>query len=569
MAGRFGDTGAVRNRSIAGVPLHGHDSQHYFLARFDTLGALVWIKFIGANDASSTINLRSYLSTTNPPYGVDDHSLAIDGQGYIHYIAYLNKGVKITPSLTAQTGTYNLKYDAAGTLVGAVRLGVDSNYFLFDRMKGGISINNSVSISKRSGKIFAVMYKVEFNALRIPVYTQYRLCAFAPSGALLWEDSLAGNSSTHPQARIRDACYDGGNGIYLSGEGIIGQFIFAGAAPAYPTLPNTPITAIIKVDSNGTPQWIYANRHYGNLFQLGNTTILPNANILAAGAASGVISHGKDSVVLSARNCGPYYTIVSPGGNPVKIGGVPYIHKALSNRLSLFSAAAVDKTGNIYLGGYNGADTLKFPGGITSVKSDNISNPYDAFIAKLGLDCRCTAPAMAGYKDSMINEKTYQFRYTGTTEVVDSVVWRFGKGQKKKVTSGISLPFQRSYASSGAYSRDTVCVFVYSACGVDSFCKYPAPLGVASASAESSSLQVYPNPAQSGRFSVVLESGAAIREATITVTDLTGRQVFHRRIAPSGKGFRSQVEIAGAAPGVYFVELRTETGRSVRKIVLE
>ncbi len=126
VAGRFGDTGTNRNRAIAGVPLTGHDSQHYFLARFDTLGTLNWIRFVGANDKSSEIVLD------RSKYGTDDHSLAIDGQGNIHHYAYLNTGVKITSSVTAQAGTYDLKYTPAGALITAVRLGVDSTYFLYD-----------------------------------------------------------------------------------------------------------------------------------------------------------------------------------------------------------------------------------------------------------------------------------------------------------------------------------------------------------------------------------------------------------------------------------------------------
>src|SRR5690606_30088018 len=145
------------------------------------------------------------------------------------------------------------------------------------------------------------------------------------------------------------------------GEGHFGQFRLNGFAPAYtPALPNNLLTAIIKVDTNGIPQWIYASEHFYHAGVLGNTTILPNGNILAAGCSNGVARHGKDSVILSNSNSDPFYTIVSPQGVLVRMDVVPR-KRPNPYHWNAFTAAAADKLGNIYLGGMQMSDTLQFP----------------------------------------------------------------------------------------------------------------------------------------------------------------------------------------------------------------
>jgi hypothetical protein len=560
IVGRFGDSTSP-NRYVAGARLTGHDSQHYFLARYDTLGSLRWMRFVGANDQSSAV---SWLPANKTP-GTDDHSMGVDGYGNIHHFVYLNSGVKVTPTLTAQKGTYDLKYDTSGNLLGAVRLSVDSVYYLVGRTiysNVGPGSKNAVCISKKSGKIFAAMSKM------VGTTAQFRLCAFSSGGALLWEDTLSGTNlnGTTGGGGIRDVIYDGNTGIYLSGDGVFGQFRLNGYSPTYiPALPNRSLSAIIKVDTNGTVQWIYANEHSSNVGMLANTTLLPSGNILAAGCSSGVARHGKDSVALPVGGSGPFYSIVSPSGILVKMDVV----QRKSSNFNSFTAAAVDKVGGIYLGGMQQSDTLRFIGGPISVKAPNPLNVADAFIARMGLDCRCTGVAKAAFKDSMVNEKTVYFTYTGTTEAIDSIVWYFGGGQKKKVTSGYTTPFIRSYASGAAYSRDSVLVVVYSGCGVDSSYRYPPPLlGVAGLSALSE-LQVYPNPTHTGSLKVILESTAMIREATLVLTDITGRRVYEQTLQPNSSVLHEEIAVPHAVPGVYILEVRAGNERMVRRVVVE
>ncbi|MEO6833140.1 MAG: hypothetical protein ABI169_13120, partial [Chitinophagaceae bacterium] len=180
-------------------------------------------------------------------------TMAIDGQGNIHHIVYLNNGVKITPTITAIQGTYDLRYNVSGTLLGAVRWQVDSNYFLYDHSGESLIPENTVSISKKSGKIYTVMSKISYTANHQLDYTQFRLCAFAPDGRLLWEDSLAGQTSPNNFNRIRDAVYDGNNAIYLSGEGNVNTLNLSGLRPSYPSSGVAPIDFIAKLDTNGKP----------------------------------------------------------------------------------------------------------------------------------------------------------------------------------------------------------------------------------------------------------------------------------------------------------------------------
>jgi hypothetical protein len=562
IAGRFGDTGTNRYRYIAGVPLLGHDSQFYFLARYDTLGNLRWIRFVGANDQQIAIQGSYHVDL------YDDNSFTLDGQGNLHFVIYFRGGVKLTPGITTQTGIYDVSFDTAGSQLGAVRLGVDSTYRLYDQYPVHVRAKNTVCISKKSGKMFTVLNRL------IPgspfIYGEFRLCAFAPNGQLLWEDTLSRSIYQSDLARIRDAVYDEDNGIYVSGDGKFGQFALSGVGTTYPGRTGSYLSSIIKVDTNGKPRWVYANQNYGNIRygELGNTTLLPNGNILAVGFSAGVVNHYKDSITYPVNTGGPFYTIIKPNGDFVKMGAA-FGYKP-NNGSSYLMSATVDKAGNIYFGGVQWNDSLVFPGGIYNVKYKAPFNVADGYIARFGIDCRCTGYAHSSFKDSVVNEKSVYFTYTGTTEVIDSIVWYFGGGQKKKVTSGYTTPFIRSYASGAAYSRDSVLVVVYSGCGVDSSYRYPPPVvvGVAGLSALSD-LRVYPNPTHTGSFKVILESTATIREAELILTDITGRQVYERRLRPNAITIDEEISVQKAVPGVYILEVRAGNERMVRRVVVE
>lgn len=80
-------------------------------------------------------------------------------------------------------------------------------------------------------------------------------------------------------------------------------------------------------------------------------------------------------------------------------------------------------------------------------------------------------------------------------------------------------------------------------------------------------IKVYPNP-NDGQFR--LEIGELpVGTSSLGVLDLTGREVFRKSIEGNGSAYTADLDLRNLAKGVYYLELRSETGRMVSKLVIE
>lgn len=80
-------------------------------------------------------------------------------------------------------------------------------------------------------------------------------------------------------------------------------------------------------------------------------------------------------------------------------------------------------------------------------------------------------------------------------------------------------------------------------------------------------IQIYPNP-NDGQFR--LEIGElGVGTSSIGVVDMTGREVFRKEIEGNGGTYATDLDLRRLANGVYYLELRSEAGRQVRKLVIE
>lgn len=79
-------------------------------------------------------------------------------------------------------------------------------------------------------------------------------------------------------------------------------------------------------------------------------------------------------------------------------------------------------------------------------------------------------------------------------------------------------------------------------------------------------MEVYPNPT-SGQFTVDFETAAP--EAELVVLDYTGRIVRNEKIATGGTLNSVNIDLSGNAPGLYIVQLRTQEGVMMKRIVLQ
>jgi predicted outer membrane repeat protein len=82
-------------------------------------------------------------------------------------------------------------------------------------------------------------------------------------------------------------------------------------------------------------------------------------------------------------------------------------------------------------------------------------------------------------------------------------------------------------------------------------------------------LSVYPNPSINGRFNISLDAKQPLKEVSISVTDITGRQVLSRQYANPGKSFFEEINLSGAARGMYFVRIAADGEVISRRVSIQ
>ncbi|MBS1616334.1 MAG: T9SS type A sorting domain-containing protein, partial [Bacteroidetes bacterium] len=82
-------------------------------------------------------------------------------------------------------------------------------------------------------------------------------------------------------------------------------------------------------------------------------------------------------------------------------------------------------------------------------------------------------------------------------------------------------------------------------------------------------LQIMPNPARDGRFHVSLDARQTMKEVSISLTDITGRPVLSKQFSNPGKSFFEELNLGGAAPGIYFVRITADGEAFTRRLSVE
>lgn len=81
--------------------------------------------------------------------------------------------------------------------------------------------------------------------------------------------------------------------------------------------------------------------------------------------------------------------------------------------------------------------------------------------------------------------------------------------------------------------------------------------------------KLFPNPATDGRFNISLDAKQAMKEVSITISDITGRQVLSRQYQNPGKSFFEEINLSGVAPGMYFVRIAADGEVVSRRVSVE
>jgi len=81
-------------------------------------------------------------------------------------------------------------------------------------------------------------------------------------------------------------------------------------------------------------------------------------------------------------------------------------------------------------------------------------------------------------------------------------------------------------------------------------------------------LGIYPNPT-SGKFTLAFNAGKNIKQVEVSITNMTGQQVRAESFTVSGTQFTKDISLEGQAKGVYFVELKADGQKMMRKLIVE
>lgn len=81
-------------------------------------------------------------------------------------------------------------------------------------------------------------------------------------------------------------------------------------------------------------------------------------------------------------------------------------------------------------------------------------------------------------------------------------------------------------------------------------------------------LDVYPNPNE-GKFTVSYGAVKNIAKTTITITNVTGQKIKSYNYKDTGKEFKKEIDLTGMPRGVYFVELKADNEKLVRKMIVK
>jgi hypothetical protein len=80
-------------------------------------------------------------------------------------------------------------------------------------------------------------------------------------------------------------------------------------------------------------------------------------------------------------------------------------------------------------------------------------------------------------------------------------------------------------------------------------------------------LGLFPNPT-SGKFKLTYEADKAIKDLKVTVTNVTGQVLLQQGFQNPGKSFSNEFDLSDQARGIYFIELRADGDKAVRKLVV-
>ncbi|RYD96618.1 MAG: T9SS type A sorting domain-containing protein [Sphingobacteriales bacterium] len=502
-----------------------------FLVKYDTSGIFQWLR-MPEPDTIGIFSANSAFRTLHVDKG---------GDVYLHINSYggaMADGNMVLPG----PGDYILKYNAAGSLLNYITLGMQTSRttqfdakLSRDRNSGNFYIAGSYS--SYSGGAFAMGGNSITNSAIVG--------AFNAQGQYLWHRT---NNYQHIQGFHGYPQVDHQGNITLTGTFKGGGSLNDGFNGYTMSNPLSNVTRdcpfIVKLSPSGQNIWAINARSTTSNSILAITQT--GSEVIIGGGASGLITWpgGADSINLPGLPHKPFIARFDAAtGVPVSMS---YLNADNSSQYNVVTSLT-SYNGNIYAGGTFGYQLDVAGQNWTSSGGNN-----DFFVARFGYDCNCTPPA-AGFTKT-ITGKTASFTYTGTAAFL-SVRWDFGDG---------SLPVTavnpgHTYASAGTYN---VCVTVTSDCGNHTYCEQvQVSDGIGITGAEDlAPVRIYPNPAYKE-----LHISDAVPGTILDVYSIAGQHMTSHFI----KRANEVLDISRWPAGVYFARFKAKTGASVYRKFLK
>lgn len=428
---------------IAGHFLHGTSALHIGydtiitsgiyqtlgVMQLDTRGRFNWLKYIGQNTVAGRTAAGRW----------EGGAIALDRQQNFHLIKFLQTGAEITSSVTSTFGTYDLTYNSSGNLIDVKRLQMDTTLLV-----------NKVALEKATGKLYAVGHRNQ-GFTGGPTFYPY-VAAFDTARRVIWMDTLT-YPTFYDLAGWGAITNDEMGHLYLTNGS--NRLIIYGRDTIYNALSSTgQITCIFKLDTGN--RMIWSRGFSGSVLDaLGAITMMPNGRLAATGGMTGMVVADHDTIVsYSGEGQNPYFTVLDTGGQ---------VHRLQQLHGSAFydwsHCIASDTVGNLYIGG----DVADSVWADSARGYRTTGGASDFFVTKYGVDCNCTVMPNARFTDTGTIAVGFTFTGTASSSGIDSIRWNFGDGTTSSATNPI-----HTFSAVGTYHT---CVWVYSACGSDRFCK--------------------------------------------------------------------------------------------------
>ncbi|MCX6257633.1 MAG: T9SS type A sorting domain-containing protein [Bacteroidia bacterium] len=319
----------------------------YFIAKFDSLGVIQWMKE----------------DTTAPVYSVGK-SMAIDNTGNIYVSGTFQDSITFDNiTLTCDyESMFVTKYNSSGNVIWAK--------CICGHIFGYLTVDNDFNIYI-TGQYASSNYSdtIHFDSTLLYCYNNYNIfiAKLDSSGSTIWVRSAGGSEDDYVYSLTTGNAKD----VYITGYFANYSMIFETDTLLGNNWLNNYFLA--KYDSDGNFKWVRSAADNSNSWAAGlDVNCNTEGNILICGSYGGTI--GFDSTFLSASNTNEFIAKYDTSGNVLwatRVGGV-------DNNMNYYSKIVTDVNSNVYIMG-TFQDSILVIG--TSVLT--LSNSYENFfIAK-------------------------------------------------------------------------------------------------------------------------------------------------------------------------------------------